>query len=383
MAAEVAVLLLRPRAGLLEPLPVEAAELFSAAQLERAESYRAPQAGLFAVALVLQAGLLVFLLRRGFRRLPTRSAAAGAVVSLALTAVVLPVSVIARQRGIDVGLVTQSWSGWAGDLAKSAVIGAALAALGAGLAVLLERRLGRRWWLPGAALVVLAGAAMTFASPLVLDPLFNRFDPLPAGALRDDVVDLAERAGVPVGDVYVMDASRRTTAANAYVTGLGSTKRIVLYDTLIERFRPAEVRGVVAHELAHVQHGDLPRGLLFLLLVAPPGMLAVARLGEAWGRGDPRRRIPALALALGLVSLSVTLVSNQLSRAVEARADATALALTGAEGVEPFEAFQRRIALTNVSDPDPPGWRHALLGTHPTTVERVGIARAYAATAGR
>jgi STE24 endopeptidase len=300
-------------------------------------------------------------------------------VSLALTVVVLPVAAVARSRGVDVGLVTQSWGGWAGDVAKSALIGAVLAGAGAALAVGLERRFGRRWWLPGAAVVLLAGAAMTFAGPLVLDPLFNRFEPLPAGALRTDVEDLARRAGVPVGDVFVMDASRRTTAANAYVTGLGSSKRIVLYDTLIDDFGPAEVRGVVAHELAHVQHGDVPRGLLFLLLVAPPGMLAVARLGEAWGRGDARRRVPALALALGLVSLSVTTVSNQLSRAVEERADATALALTGPAGVEPFVAFQRRIALTNVSDPDPPGWRHALFGTHPTTLERVGTARAFAA----
>jgi len=383
VAAQAAVALLRPRTGLLEPLPVDARELFSAAQLERAEDYRAPQVALYATGLAVEAGLLVLLIRVGARRLPGRAPAAGAVVSVALAVVALPLAAVARQRGLDVGLVTRSWGGWAGDVTKSAAVGAVLAAGGAGLAAVFRARLGARWWIPGAGLAVLAGAALTFAGPVVLDPLFNRFERLPEGPLRADVLRLAQRAGVEVGEVYVMDASRRTTAANAYVTGLGASKRVVLYDTLVERFDPEQTRLVVAHELAHVEHRDLLRGLLFLLLVAPPGMWAVARLAEAWSGGDRRRWVPALALALGVVSTPVTLLSNQLSRAVEARADATALRLAGPGSAAPFEAFQRQIALTNVSDPDPSGWRHALFGTHPTTVQRVGIARAYAVTGER
>ncbi len=218
---------------------------------------------------------------------------------------------------------------------------------------------------------------------MVLDPLFNRFDPLPAGQLRSDVLRLADQAGVKVGQVYEMDASRRTTASNAYVTGLGSSKRVVIYDNLIKDFTPEQTRLVVAHELAHVHYRDVPHGLLYLLLVAPFGIFAVARLTEWWAGDDRRRWVPALALALGVVSTPVTMVSNQLSRRIEARADAYALKLSGRGAVEPFIGFQRRITVTNVGDPDPPAWLHALLGTHPTAVERIGIAKAYAATSGR
>ena len=154
-----------------------------------------------------------------------------------------------------------------------------------------------------------------------------------------------------------MDASRRTTAANAYVTGLGHTKRVVLYDTLLERFDPAQVELVVAHELGHVKHRDLARGMLWVAIVAPPGMYVVMLLTRRWSAragaapGAPGS-LPALALALAVVSFGLTVVSNQLSRAVENRADAYSLELTG----EPreFIELERRLALANVADPDPP-----------------------------
>ncbi|MEO6496160.1 MAG: M48 family metalloprotease [Solirubrobacteraceae bacterium] len=382
-AAEAAVLLLRPRAGLISPLPVDAGDFFTPAQVDRARDFRNPQLALYGAILLVEAGALVFLIRRGATRLPRSPLAAGAAVSLALTAVTLPLGAIMRQRGIDVGLVTRSWAGWTGDVAKSAAIGAVLAALGAGLAALLARRFGRRWWIPGAALVVLVGGAFQFAGPVVLDPVFNEFTPLPAGELRRDVMALADEAGVDVGEVYEMDASKRTTAANAYVTGLGSTKRVVIYDNLLEDFTPEQVRVVVAHELAHVHYSDVPHGLLYLLLVAPFAFFAVTRLADGWAGTDRRRWIPALALAIGVVSIPVTMISNQLSRDVEARADVYALRLTGEGATEPFIGFQRRITITNVGDPDPPGWVHGLLGTHPTAVQRIGIAQAYAGTSGR
>ena len=140
---------------------------------------------------------------------------------------------MARERAKDVGLVTQDWVGYAGDVAKNAGIGAVIAAAGGALFVLGLRRLGERWWIAGAVIVVAYGAATTYASPVVLDPLFNDFRKLPAGELRSDVLRLAREAGVDAGEVYEVDASRRTTAANAYVAGVGRTKRVVIYDNLI------------------------------------------------------------------------------------------------------------------------------------------------------
>jgi STE24 endopeptidase len=206
--------------------------------------------------------------------------------------------------------------------------------------------------------------------------VFNKFKPLPEGQTRSDVLQLAQQAGVDVGQVYEVDASRRTTAANAYVNGLGHTKRVVLYDTLLQRFSRDEVRLVVAHELGHVRFRDVPRGLLWLSLVAPFALLAVQRLTEALApdlRGPAV--VPALGLSLALVSAAQGVVSNQLSRRVEARTDSYALRLTGAP--EPFVAFERRITLQNVADPDPPGWARWLLGSHPSTVERIGAAVAF------
>jgi STE24 endopeptidase len=180
--------------------------------------------------------------------------------------------------------------------------------------------------------------------------------------------------------VLVIDASRRTSAANAYVTGIGPTKRIVLYDTLLERFTPAEVRLVVAHELAHVKNRDISRGMLWVALVAPGGMYVVKRLSERWAAraeavpGSPAS-LPALALALALVAFSGTIVSNQLSRRVEARADAFALDLT-AEGRQ-FVAMEQRLTLSNVADPDPPRAFMWLFGTHPAPIDRIGAAIAF------
>ena len=221
----------------------------------------------------------------------------------------------------------------------------------------------------------MAGFAVviSYLAPVVLDPMFNQFKALPAGATREDVMDLARRAGVEVGEVYEVDASRRTTAANAYVTGLGHTKRVVLYDTLLKEFTPAETRLVVAHELGHVRHKDVPGGLLWLALVAPFGTLVVARATEKLTR-DGRSPVPAAVLSLALVAPALTMISSQLSRAAERRADAFALELTGEP--EAMIGFERKITLQNVGDPDPPRWQQIFMATHPTTMERIGAALA-------
>lgn len=391
VVAEAAVLLLRPRDGVIDPAEVSVGSYFSPEELERAIAFRGPQLALYGARVAIELGVLILVVRRPPRRLVEArrpvlaGAAAGAALSVLTSAAALPVAAVSRARAIDVGLVTQSWAGWVADVAKGWTIGALIAAAGAAIAVALIRRFPRRWWLAGAGVVVAFAVTITYASPVLLDPLFNRFEPLPAGQTRDDVLALARTAGVDVGEVLVMDASRRTTAANAYVAGLGETKRVVLYDTLLDNFTPEETRLVVAHELAHVRYRDVPNGLLWVALVAPAGMFAVAQLTR---RFTPRKgsdplqspstaaAVPALALSIALVVPVITAISNQLSRAVEARADSYALELTGEP--EAFIGFERRIALRNVSDPDPPALRTALLGTHPPTIERIGIGVAYA-----
>ena len=380
------MLLLRPRDGVIAPAPVDPGSYFTPDQLDRARDYRHGQLVIFGASLVVEAAVLVWLVRRpparlrDARRPLLMAAGAGAALSVGLTAAQLPLSAIAHQRSVDVGLSTQDWGEWLADVGKAAGIGAVFAGVGGAAAIALMRRLSRAWWAPGSVMVIGFAAATLYLSPVVLDPIFNRFTALPDGPTRSDVLALAREAGVDVGQVYEVDASRRTTASNAYVTGLGRTKRVVLYDNLLKDFTRDEVRLVVAHELGHVHYRDVPRGLLYVALVAPFGLLGAAGLTQRLAPDEPRpgpAALPALAVSVAVVSLGVTTIANQLSRRIEARADSYSLRLTGAP--EPFIGFERGIALRNVADPDPPAWITFLLATHPPTVDRIGIAKAFEA----
>ena len=402
-AAGAATLLLRPRSGMIEAAAVPPTAYFSPEQLERAEDFNGPQRliGLGGIALS-GATLALLALRppRSFQRFVARlerrplagSAAVGASIVVVLTLVTLPLGAVAHARAVDVGLSTQGAGAWLVDQAKSTGVAAVLAGATALIGVALIRRFPRGWWAPTGVTAVILSAALVYAAPVVLDPIFNRFVPLPDGTLRARVLELADRAGVGVGEVYRVDASRRTTGANAYVGGLGETKRVVLYDNLIEELPQDQVESVVAHELSHVTHRDVPRGLLWLAIVALPGMLVVqllaerieatggsGRAGVTVARAGPPpgaltgapAAVPALALSLALVTFAGQIAGNVLSRQVEARADAFALQLTREPAA--LVALQRSLAIQNVSDPDPPALLHDLFGTHPTTVERIGL----------
>jgi STE24 endopeptidase len=384
VAAEGGVRLLSPRGQTIEPAKVDLGRYFSEAEIRRGARFARPQLALAMTRAGVELGCLALLVRRPPRRL-TRpfkrpvadGAATAAGLAVALSLPPLPLRVIARKRGIAVGLVTQSWQGWAADLLKGAAIEAVLAA-GAGAAtVAVTRRYPRNWWLSASAGSVLFGTGLAALAPVVLDPVFNDFTPLPEGETRSDVLELAAAAGVKVGEVFSVDASRRTTAANAYVAGLGPTKRVVLFDTLLDRYSRDEVRVVVAHELGHVRHRDVPRGVAYAALVAPAAAMAVQRV--SWELSPERgtaAALPALALAALLVGAPTGLIGNRLSRAIERRSDDYSLTLTGAP--EAFISFERAIALQNVADLKPPRWLTSVLATHPPTAERIGVAVSYA-----
>jgi STE24 endopeptidase len=383
-AAEGGRRLLAPAPPPVAPVRVDLSTYFSAAEIDRGRRFARPQLALGLTRGAIELGALAAvvreppaILRRRWRRPVAGGAAAGAGLSLALSVPGLPLRAIARRRSVAVGLDTQTWRAWAGDLAKMNAIETAFAAGAGALVTATTRRYPRGWWAPAAAGSVLLGAALAALAPVVLDPLFNTFERLPEGERRSDVLALARAAGVKVGEVYSVDASRRTTAANAYVTGLGPTKRVVLYDTLLDRYGRDEIRLVVAHELGHVRHRDVSRGVLFAAIVAPATALAVQRLSGALSpeRGTAAA-LPALALAASLVTAPVGAWGNLLSRAIERRADHFSLSLAGAP--DAFVSFERTIALQNVADLDPPRWVSRLLASHPPTAERIGAAVAFA-----
>ena len=282
------------------------------------------------------------------------------------------------------GFSTQTAGGWLLDRAKGFAIAAVLSAVAVLAFVALARALPGAWpaaAAPGAALFVLA---LGFAGPIVLEPLFNRFSPLGDPALAGELRALAERAGVPVRDVLVADASRRTRRENAYVSGLGGTRRIVLFDNLLDASEPRQIRLVVAHELGHRRARHVERGTLLGMAGAAAvvlvlwGLLSWPALLEAIGAsgpGDPRVA-PFLFLVVGVFELIALPLGAALSRRWEREADRSSLELT--RDPEAFELALRRLARTNLADLEPPRTVYALLFSHPTPPERIAAARAWA-----
>ncbi len=292
----------------------------------------------------------------------------------------LPFAVAIRTRRLEEGLTTQGVGGWLSDRALSLVVAWVVATIVVALVLFAARRWPRRWFVPAglaaAALVVLG----SLLHPVVVEPLFVKVAPLPAGELRDSVSELADRVGVDVDGVLVADASRRTTTLNAYVSGLGGTRRVVLYDTLVDDAPLAQARVVVAHELAHARHRDVLRGtgLGALGALVAVGLLAIVldsrRVRRAAGVSGPADGAAA-ALLIALLAwggLLASPVENAVSRAIERRADQTALAATAEP--EAFVRMQRTLALRALTDPTPPRLTQWWFGSHPTVLERIGLA---------
>ncbi|RKE21733.1 M48 family metallopeptidase [Streptomyces sp. TLI_171] len=311
---------------------------------------------------------------------------AGAAVLVLLGRVLtLPFSARVRVARSGFGLVTQGWAGWAVDAARGTAVTLALflpAALG--LYALIGWSPGR-WWVPGAVAAALLTVALSFLHPLVFEPLFNRFSPLPDGELRSELLELARRDGIPVREVLVADASRRTTALNAYVSGFGPSRRIVVYDTLLSTAEQREIELVAAHELGHVKHRDVATGTVLGALgaavVVPvlAALLSWRPLLDAAGAANAQdpRSLPLLAALAALLGAASVPAQCAVSRRIEARADRHVLELTG--DAEQFVAMQRRLAVANVSDPYPPRALELLLATHPSGGRRIAAARAWRA----
>ncbi|MFC4030301.1 M48 family metalloprotease [Streptomyces polygonati] len=308
----------------------------------------------------------------------------GAGLTLVLLPQLLTLPFAARGRVVRArfGLVTQGWAGWALDQVRGLLVSLPLI-LGALFALYALAGVTRWWWAWAALGAAVTVFALSFLAPLVFEPLFNRFTPMEPGPQRTGLLALAERDGVRVRDVLVADASRRTTALNAYVSGFGRTRRIVAYDTLLATADPLEVELVVAHELGHVVHRDVPRGTAVGALGAAAGVCLLAAV-VSWSplldlAGVARFADPRSAWLLAAVaSVGGTLAGpfgRALSRRIEHRADLHALELTRSPAA--FIAMQRRLTVTNNGDPTPPRLLHLLLSTHPTPSARIRTARTW------
>jgi STE24 endopeptidase len=366
---------------------VNASDLFAAEEIERARRYHRPLYLALAVDWALQAAVLAAIaFGPPGHWLWDATGGPWWVRTLELAALVLGVSTLVRlplsawrgwARERRWGFSTQSFRSWLWDAVKGLVVGAAIVGLWLVLLV-WSARVWQSWWpvvaAPGAALLALA---LSLVAPVLFERLFNRFWPLPDEELARSLRELSERAGVPVRTLLVTDASRQTTKHNAYVSGLGPTRRLVVFDTLLRDAPPGELRAVVAHELGHRRFRHVALGTLLAMAGAAAGVIVLWALlrwspGPASGPRDPRA-VPLVLLALWVLEFSALPFETWLSRRWERVADRFALELT--RDGEALERMHRRLALANLADLDPPRMLYALLFTHPTPPERIAAAR--------
>ena len=367
-------------------------QIFDSGQVERARRYHRPAYLARVIGIVLGLLVLGFLSFGGFGDwlfglvdgLPWwgEAIAFSALVALVGSLVATP---IAFWRGYlherRWGFSTQTLGGWVSDRAKGVAIGMALTVIPM-LGLIASVHVFPSWWplvaaLGGAAIVFV----VTFLAPVLLEPVFNRFAPLRDDALAEDLRQLADRAGVPVRDVLVADASRRTTKHNAYVSGIGKTRRVVLWDTLLDRGAPGEVRLVVAHELGHRRFRHVAIGTAIAMGGTALFVLGLWVLFQwdtllsaigADGPGDPRV-IPFVLFAGTVAELALRPFALALSRRWERDADRFSLELTG--DPEAYEATHRNLALANLGDLDPPKAAYLFFFSHPTALERLAAGR--------
>jgi STE24 endopeptidase len=269
------------------------------------------------------------------------------------------------------GLSTQPLRDFLADRAKVYAVGTVLTAAALTSLAALARRVDA--WpavaaVGAAAFVLLLG----FVAPVVLEPLFNRFRPLEDGDLLARLHALAERAGVPVRDVLVADASRRTAKLNAYVSGVGRTRRVVVFDTLLDAVGAREVGAVVAHELGHRRHRHVAK-LTALGMAGAAAAVIVLWLVFGDGVAEPVR-VPAVLLVLTVLQIVTAPFLLAVLRRYEREADGEMLALT--DDPDACETTFRRIAAVNVADLDPPAAVRLLRSSHPSPPERISAIRA-------
>ncbi len=281
------------------------------------------------------------------------------------------------------GQSTQSFGAWIADQVKGMLIGLPIGLVLLELLYLALRLTGGWWWLWAAGGLLVFNVLLTNLAPVLIMPLFNKYTPL--GEEHRDLAErlrrLAAQARTNVQGVYQFDMSRRTKSANAAVTGIGNTRRIIIGDTLLREFTADEIEAVLAHELGHQVHRDVPLYIAFGGAITLAG-LYLASLGMNWavarfglGAVSDVAAFPALGLMLGCYGVLTAPIDNAVSRWRERLADQYALQATG-KG-EAFASAFTRLANQNLGELDPEKWVVMLFYTHPPLAERIEMARGW------
>jgi STE24 endopeptidase len=385
----------RPLAPALPATPT-VYEMFDGGVLEAVAEYRRPRRlALLATTAAAVAVPTALLLLRSGRRLvaavagprahaPLRAGLLAAVIAVLVDLTAFPLSTwVGFVHETEWGFRTSPLSGWLRDWLVGRGTGWLLSALGGVALVWAIARWPRSWHWRGVVIGAVAIAVLVLIRPLALEPLMLRTEPLPEGQLRERVATVLVRAGYDDVPILVGDASRRTTKANAYVTGLGPSRRVVLYDNLVA-LPPEQVVAVGAHEVAHDRNRDIERGVLLGvagLAVALP--LLRWAMGSGWARravgargpSDPRLIVVAAVVVAVLTTVAQPVYSH-VSRQMEAAADHGAFELS--RDPQAHIRQRRTVVVRDLSDPAPPTWFMRVFATHPPSSERIRAAVAFA-----
>jgi Zn-dependent protease with chaperone function len=282
------------------------------------------------------------------------------------------------------GLTDQSLPSWLGDMAKGLGVSLAIAPVIGALALLGIRRM-KNWWVLLWACSIPLTLLLVVIQPIVLDPLFNDFQPLRDQVLRRKLLGLASGAGIEGARVYQVDKSKQTRTMNAYVNGIGPTNRIVMWDTLLAKLNHDEVLAIMGHEMGHYVMKHMWKGLAFSVLMSFAGLFVLQRIhdrglrrwGPRWGfsaPGDPAS-IPWLLFVAGALSFLTSPVISGYSRSIEHQADVFALELTHLN--EPLATAFRKMAEDSKTDPSPHPAIELWSYSHPPIAKRIPFALSY------
>lgn len=362
---------------------------FSDEQVARHGAYRGPSYLGTGLAVVVELAVLIVLARGPMGRLVAQiervpgglivhALLAGAAVAVIAALASFPLSFV---RGHMMerawGQSTQDAAGWVSDAVRALLVAAVTAGIAAAAFFGVVRLAPRTWWVWGGLAFTALTMLLVFIYPVAIAPLFNKFTPLSDDGLTNRIRVLGDKAGVKLSEVLVADASRRTTAENAYVAGLGATKQVVLYDTLLASGGEQETLFVVAHELGHRRENHIVKSLLLSsagLFASFGALYLLSKRAGLWewaraeGIGD-LRALPVLLIFAALAGLVALPLQSFVSRRFEAHADRIAVELTGDPDIA-VRSF-RRLAFSNLADLRPSGLAVATLYSHPPVGDRI------------
>lgn len=301
------------------------------------------------------------------------------LMSILIALLKFPLQYFSYKVSTEYGVSIQPFDLWLIDKGKSFLIDFVMTVPMVWILYILIRRFPKRWWLWFWVLTIPLTILLFFAQPVIIDPIFNDFEPLQDQELKKDILSLAERANVPTEQVYQVNMSEKTTAMNAYVTGIGGNARIVLWDTTLQKLTKDEILFIMAHEIGHYVYkhiywmlfGSLLASLVLFYIGYKILNWMVDRYGHYWGIRDigDLSSLPLILLILSVLTFAVTPIENSISRASERASDEYGIQMTQNPDAA-ITAFQK-LTIDSLSEANPPRLVKIFKYSHPTISERI------------